>query len=118
MMSAEAGNQFLRRAAGDDLALIDDGQTVAQSLGFIHVMRCQQNRAAPLLKLPDNLPQLTATLWIKAGGWLVEKENLGIPNQRRCYSQSLLLSTFPPIPEWLKQDDDRSWRTTQEFRRP
>ena len=46
MMSAQAVDQIRRRAFGNDLAVIDDGETVAKALGFVHVMRGEQHGPA------------------------------------------------------------------------
>ena len=51
VMPAEAVNQVGRRAFGNDLAMIDDRQAVAQALGFVHVVRGQQHRATAPLKV-------------------------------------------------------------------
>src|SRR5215471_14906949 len=92
-MSAEAIDQIRRRTFGDDLPMIDDGETVAETLGFIHVMGRQQHRAAGPLKFANDIPELSAALWIKAGSRLVEEQNFWIAHQRRRDGQTLALST-------------------------
>ena len=42
-----------RRALGDDLAVVDDGQAVAEALGFVHVVGGEQHGAAALLELAE-----------------------------------------------------------------
>ena len=42
-----------RRAKSDNLAVIQDGHTVAKALGFVHVMGGEQNGAAGLFKFLD-----------------------------------------------------------------
>src|SRR5215472_5721761 len=50
VMSAQAIDQIRRRALGDDHAVIDDRQPVAQALGLIHVVGGEQHRSALLLE--------------------------------------------------------------------
>ena len=59
---------------------------------FVHVVRGQQDSSIALLKLPDNIPQLPAALWIEPSRWFVQEENLGIGYQRGRYRQALLLT--------------------------
>ncbi len=56
MMSAEALDQISGRAFGDDLAVIDDGQAVAEALGFVHVMGGEQHGAAVALECANDVP--------------------------------------------------------------
>ena len=44
----ERRDQLLRRAEGDALAVIDDGDAVAEALRFFHVVRGEQDRSAAL----------------------------------------------------------------------
>src|SRR5215472_4086484 len=78
MMSTQPVDQVRRRSFRDDLSMIDNGQAVAKPFGLIHVMRGQKNGAAVLLESPNNVPQLTSALRIKAGSWLIEKQYLRI----------------------------------------
>src|SRR5215469_13195737 len=92
MMPTEAGDQLGRSSCGDDLAMVDDGNSIAQPLGFVHVVRGQEHGTATTLKLSHDVPQLAAALWIKARGGLVEEQNARIAHECRCHGQSLLLS--------------------------
>ena len=56
MMSAEALDQIGGRAFGDQLAVIDNRQPVTEALGFVHIMRGQQNRAAVVLESTNDVP--------------------------------------------------------------
>jgi len=38
VMSAETVDQILRRTLGDDLAVIDNGEAVAEAFGLVHVV--------------------------------------------------------------------------------
>src|SRR6516225_3338935 len=66
--STEPLDQLHRRAFGDDLTVIDDGETIAETLGLVHVVRGQENCAAIVLKVAHNVPELAAALRIEAGG--------------------------------------------------
>ena len=76
-----AGNrslQLARRAQRDDAAVIDDGQALAERVGFFHVVRGEQNGFAALVVLANDLPQEQTRLRIEAGAGLVEKKHLRI----------------------------------------
>src|SRR5213075_2526252 len=88
---AQRCDELARRPEGDDLAMVDDRDTVAKSLGLVHVMRREQNRAAGRLELPDELPDLTARLRIEPGRRLVEEEQLRIADDRAREREPLLL---------------------------
>ena len=62
VMTAEAIDEIGGRAFGDDLAMIDNGETIAQAFGFVHVMGREQDRPATLLEGADDVPELTAAL--------------------------------------------------------
>src|SRR5215469_15223545 len=65
VVPAKAGDQLGWGSLGDDLAIVDDGNSIAQTLGLVHVMRGQEHGAAATLKLAHNVPQLAAALRIK-----------------------------------------------------
>ena len=92
VMAAEAVDQIGRSAFGDDLAVIDDGKAVAEALGFVHVVRGEQDGATFLLEGADDVPELAAALGIEAGGWLVEKEDARIADERGGYGEALFLT--------------------------
>src|SRR3982751_5421837 len=72
--------------------MIDDRDPVAQTLGFLHVMRRQEYGPPFRLELGDQVPQLAAGLRIESGRGLIEKKKLGISDKRARDRQSLLLS--------------------------
>src|SRR5262245_14601782 len=72
--------------------MIDDGDAVAQNLGFIHVVRREHDRASHRLELGDQLPELPPRLRIESGGWLVEKEQVRLAHNRARQREALLLS--------------------------
>ena len=72
--------------------MVDDGEPVAQALGFVHVVGGKQHGAAGALKLAHDLPQLAPALRIEARGRLVEKKNFRIAHQRRRDRQPLPLA--------------------------
>ena len=72
--------------------MIDDGQAVAQALGFVHVVRGEETVPPRLLKVANDVPQLAAALRIEAGGRLVEKEHFRIAHQRGSDGQALALT--------------------------
>ena len=60
VLSTNLSDQFARRALCDDVALIDDGDAIAQTLGLIHVMRRQHDGAVSGAESVDNIPELPA----------------------------------------------------------
>ena len=58
--------------------MVDDGHTIAQLVGFFHVMGGQDNRDALLAKPADDVPQCQTCLRIETCAGLVEKQDLGI----------------------------------------
>src|SRR5262245_5590985 len=87
----ERRNQRLRRIERDDLPLIDDRHSVAQHFSFVHVMRRQQDSAAAGAESLQNAPELPARLRIETGARLVEKQQIGIADERDRDRQPLLL---------------------------
>src|SRR6267378_678157 len=90
-MSAKPVNQISRRSFRNQLAMVDDGEPVAQAFSLVHVMSRKQYRATTSLKGANDVPQLTATLRIEPGSRLVKKKNLRISHQRSSDSQALAL---------------------------
>ena len=72
--------------------MVHDGDAVAEALGFVHVMRGEQDGAAGRLELLDQFPELAAGLRIEAGGGLIEKQKIGIADEGAGESESLLLA--------------------------
>src|SRR5438270_6202569 len=93
MFAAETIDQFRGTSLGDDLAVINDGEAIAEALGFVHVVRGQEHGPAAPLKFANNLPELTAALWIKPGRRLIEEENAGVGHQRRRDGKPLTLAS-------------------------
>jgi hypothetical protein len=84
------GDQLARAAFGDLLAMIDDDQPVAQALGFIHEMRGQDQGFAGGFELLEAFPDQVAGLRVEAGGWFVEKDDVGVVDQRAGQGQAPL----------------------------
>ena len=85
-------DQLARRAERDHLAVIDDRDAVAEHLRFVHVVRREHDRAAERFEFGDQIPELAARLRIETGGRLVEKEQIGIADDRARERETLLLS--------------------------
>ena len=77
-VAAELRLEAGRAALGDDPAVVDDGQPVAETIRLLHVVRGQKDRQPLVLVEPFQvLPQAGAVLRIKSGGRLVEEEQFG-----------------------------------------
>ncbi len=65
------------RVLDEDLAVVDDGDAVAEFVGLFHVVRGEDDGDALLPEGADGLPHGDAALRIETGGGLVEEEDLG-----------------------------------------
>ncbi len=79
---AELSHQLVLLLDQDDFAVVDDADTVGKLLGFLDVMRRQDDRHARLAQGPDDIPKVLAKLYVHAGGWLIEEQNVGLVRQR------------------------------------
>jgi len=71
----DLGDERRGRVAGDEPALVDDGDAVAQPLGLFEIMRRQQDGGARRREVAHAAPQMLAQLDIDAGGGLVEHQD-------------------------------------------
>jgi hypothetical protein len=80
-----AGNAVLeldRRAQRDELAVIDNGDAVAELVSLFHVVSGDEDgEVARAAQIVEHLPDGDARDRIEAGGGLVEKEDAGIVHQ-------------------------------------
>src|ERR1700675_1588767 len=91
-MAAEPVDEVGGSAFGDDLAVIDDGEAVAEAFGFVHVVRGEEDGATFFLENADDVPELAAALGIESSGRLVEKKDPRIADQRGRDGEALLLT--------------------------
>jgi hypothetical protein len=102
-------DELAGRSNGDDVAVIDDRDAIAQSFGFFHVMRRQDDRTSGSLQILDQLPELSTRLRIESSGGLVEEKQLRVSNERAGNRKSLLLSARetadPRTPLFAELDD-------------
>src|SRR5256714_1638808 len=68
--------EVVGRALGDDLAVIHDGDPVAQRVGLFEVVRGDEDRHALAAQPPYLVPPVRAALRVEAGGRLVEEDDL------------------------------------------
>jgi hypothetical protein len=69
--------EFGQSAGGDDVAVIDDGQPLAQSLGLFHVVGGVEDAGAGLRLRAHQVEQAHAALRIDADRGLVEQQHFG-----------------------------------------
>ena len=65
-----------RRALGDDLAVVHDGDPVAERVGLVQVVRGDEDGHALAAQPADLVPHVRAALRVEAGGRLVEEDDL------------------------------------------
>ena len=87
VMAAEAVDELGGSAFGDDLAMIDDGEAVAEAFSFVHVVSGEEDGPTFFLEDADDVPELAAALGIESGGGLVEKKDARIADQRGGYGR-------------------------------
>src|SRR5712691_3198110 len=73
--------QLLRRAFGDDLAVVDDRDAVAQRIRLVEVVRREEYGRAAIVHPPHLVPHAGAALRVEPGGGLVEKQELRAMDQ-------------------------------------
>ena len=61
----------------EDLAVVDDGETVAKLVGFFHVMGGEDDGNAFNAERGDSFPHRDAALRIEPGAGFVEEQNFG-----------------------------------------
>ena len=80
--AAQHGDQVLDRVQGDDLALVDDGDPVAEQLDLFHVVAgVDDAHAALAVQLEHAFEDVVAALRIDAYGGLIQEEQLRLVHQ-------------------------------------
>ena len=101
VLAPEPGDQLAGEPLRDDLALIDDGDAIAEAFGLVHVMRGQQDGPATLAQVADDVPELAAGLGVQAGRRLVEEQDLGVADQGDRDREPLLLASGKLLDEGI-----------------
>src|SRR5690242_21507338 len=84
-------HQSLRLVDIDNPPAIDDRDAIAQSLGFFHQVSGEEDSLAARANIAHQIPDLSPSLRIEAGGQLVEEDDLGIVDQSERDEETLLL---------------------------
>lgn len=58
--------------------MVDNGNALAESVSFFHIVRRQEDRLAELVIFANDLPQQNAGLGIESGAGLVQEQDLRI----------------------------------------
>ena len=74
-------------------AMLDDRDTVTQTLGLFHQVGRQKHGLAPVADAPHELPDGATGLWVEAGRQFVEEHELGVVDEGQGDKQSLLLAS-------------------------
>ena len=85
--------QLRGRAHGDDVAVIHDGDDVAQEVRLLHVVGGEDDGLAARLDGADQVPEVVTRLRVETRRGLVEEQHLGIVHQRDAEQQPLQLAT-------------------------
>ena len=87
--------QPARGVEGDDLAVVDDRDAVAQTVGLGHVVRGQHQRRAALAQVDHRVPQEQARLRVQARWWA----RRGTSSRGWCISARAIISRCAMPPE-------------------
>ena len=90
---AGGADEFIQRAFGNQLPLVEDADAVAEFLGFFHVMRGVEHGEAGAVEFLDRIENAAAALRVDAHGWLVQEQDFGAVEQAHRDVQSALHST-------------------------
>src|SRR5215467_4518460 len=85
--------ELVGAALGDDTAVVDDRDAVAELVGLVQVMRGQEHRCAIRAQAAHLLPEMGTALRIEARGGLVEEEQRRPVHQAKRYVQTPALAS-------------------------
>ena len=77
------------RVEGEDRAVVDDRDPVAELVGLLHVVRGEEDRLPVVVQLAEDLPQGDAALRVEAGGRLVEEQDRRAVHDRPGHHEAL-----------------------------
>jgi hypothetical protein len=89
-LAADPSLEVGRRPLGDDGAVEDDRQPVAELVGLLEVLGREEDGGAAVVYRPEVLPQPVAGLRVQARRRLVEEDQWRLVNQRRRGVEPLL----------------------------
>jgi len=75
MLALNGLQQVGNGVSPDDTSIYDEGNAFTEPLGFLDIVRGQENSRSGTVETSDNLPYLTSAGDIDAGGWFVKKQN-------------------------------------------
>ena len=84
--------QLLGGALGDDLAVVDDGDAVAERVGLLEIVGGEEDGGAGFAQPADLVPHPGPALGVEPGGRLVEEEELGEVHQPDAHVEAALLA--------------------------
>ena len=93
VLGPKRGDELARGSESNPLPVVHDGHTVAEPLGFFHIVGGEQNGSTCGLQSFYQAPELPPRLRIEAGGRLVQEEQLRVAHQRAGQGEPLLLSS-------------------------
>ena len=80
-----------RRADIHDAAVVDDGDSIAQSFCLFHQMRGQEDGFAALPNVANQIPNRAPRLRVETGGQFIEEHHLRVVDQRQRDEEPLFL---------------------------
>ena len=98
VLATQADDQFVRRASGDDLAVVDDGNPIAEPFRFVEIVRRDQNGPSLSAVGANDFPQLAPRPGIESRRRLIEKQEFGIADQWRQATANLCFCPPESLP--------------------
>jgi len=86
-----------RRAGRHDLPCGQDHDPVGQRLGFVHVVRGQEDRLAEVAETGDHLPGGVPGGGVEPRGGLVQEDQLGVADQGQGHVETAQLTAGQPV---------------------
>src|SRR5215213_3561195 len=68
----------------------EKGDAMTEFVGFVHVVRCQEDRGSLGTELPNQVAEIPRRCRIETACRFIEKEDAWLVDQRSCNQQSLL----------------------------
>ena len=80
-LAADLRLELVRGPAGDDLAVVDDGDRVGQFVGFFEVLRREEQRRAFAHEAADDVPHPEPAAWVQPRRRLIHEQDPRPPDE-------------------------------------
>jgi len=81
MAAGDESLELVRGALGDQPSMVEERDPVGELIGFLQVLRGEEDRDPAGHQIADDLPHGAAAARVQAGGRLVEEDDAGVADQ-------------------------------------